>query len=304
MSTLKLPTLLVVTENPSVRVWVKKHLDQDFFIIDASRKKGAIEAAQTAALDFVIVDSELESFDALELCAALKQILRTLTPILLITGRLKRSYLDAALEAGVTDFLNQQLDPEELHVRVDTIRKSHALREKTQGISTSLPRANEDVSGAHLKDRVRLHDQALKMMKEAKNKGVLITLLIIGIERFDALRNQVGSSAIEEISSLCIERIKGSLSKEDLLIPSGEGKFIALLQNTSPEKARPLAEKLQKEAFKTPIETKQGSILLTLSIAISPLKEINDFNLMMDGSVKALKKVKDLIVPFEKKEKP
>ena len=91
MSTLKLPTLLVVTENPSVRVWVKKHLDQDFFIIDASRKKGAIEAAQTAALDFVIVDSELESFDALELCAALKQILRTLTPILLITGRLKRS---------------------------------------------------------------------------------------------------------------------------------------------------------------------------------------------------------------------
>ncbi|MBM3183709.1 MAG: response regulator [Chlamydiae bacterium] len=297
MSTLKLPTLLVVTENPSVRIWVKKHLDQDFFIIDTSRKKAALEAAQTAALDFVIVDSELEECDALELCSVLHKTLRTLTPILLITGRLKKSYLDAALEAGVTDFLNQQLDPEELQVRVATIRKNQSVREKTQGISAALPRGNEDLSTNFLKDRVLLHNRALNMLKEAKAKGVLITALIIGIDHFEETRSKIGYLSMEETLSSCMNQIKKHLGKDDLMIPSQDGRLIVLLQNASQEKAKLLAEMLKKELAKTPSQ-------ITLSIAVSSLEGTeNDFNLMMDSSSKALKKAKDLIVSIHKKEK-
>lgn len=138
MTHIKLPTLLAITNNPSVRFWIKKHLDEDFFIIDASEKRAALAVAQTASLDFIILDSEFEDCDALDLCRELKQILRSLTPILLMTGRLKRSFLDTAMEAGVTDFLNNRLDPEELQIRIATIRKAQALREKTQEASNAL----------------------------------------------------------------------------------------------------------------------------------------------------------------------
>ena len=143
MSKIKLPTLLAITDNPSVRYWIKKHLDEEFFIIDATKKSSAIVAAQTASLDFIIVDSELEDCDPLELCGELRRILRTLTPILLITGRLKKSFREEALQAGVTSFLADQLDFEELQSRIEEGTKAASLRQKTEEIGIAFKRKNK-----------------------------------------------------------------------------------------------------------------------------------------------------------------
>jgi PleD family two-component response regulator len=170
MNRLRLPTLLSVTDNASIRHWIKKHLDDQFFIIDASKKKKALEVAKTSALDFIILDADFEDCDVLELCAEMKQILRTLTPILLITGRLKKSFLDAALEAGVTDFLSNQLSLEELEARIAVIRKTHSLREKTQEASIALPKPIEELPSSRLKNRVRIQKEALKIVKKGKKE--------------------------------------------------------------------------------------------------------------------------------------
>lgn len=135
---MRLPTLLIISDNPSVRYWVKKHLEDQYFVLESVNRMSALEAIQTSQLDFIIIDSALEGTDPLELAAEMKQILRTLTPILLITGRLKRTYLESALEAGVTDFLNDQLDPEELSMRIATAKKARSLREKTSAFSASI----------------------------------------------------------------------------------------------------------------------------------------------------------------------
>jgi len=55
---IKLPTLLVVTDNPSIRFWVKKHLDEQFFVISAENRREAI-GAMNARLDFIILDEEM-----------------------------------------------------------------------------------------------------------------------------------------------------------------------------------------------------------------------------------------------------
>ena len=199
MRQLKLPTLLAVTDNPSVRFWIKKHLEEEFFIITAEKKQAALEAAKTAALDFIIVDGEFEESDALKLCAEMKQILRTLTPILLITGRLKKNYLDAAQEAGVTDFINNQLDPEELQIRIEAIRKGRSLREKTAEVSLAIPQKMEEPSGAYLRDRFLLHNQSLKLIADAKKEGVPITALILRIDHLNDIQNRIGYLISEQI---------------------------------------------------------------------------------------------------------
>ncbi len=301
MSKLKLPTLLCITDNPSVRFWIKKHLDDQFFIIDASKRGAAIAAAESASLDFIIVDSELEDCDAIELCAELKQILRSLSPILLITGRLKRSFLDAAMEAGVTDFLNNQLDPEELEMRIATIRKGQHLREKTQNLSGTLTQKREDYSSDYLKKRVLLHNQALNVLKEAKREGVPITALIIRIDHFDELQSRIGFTLSEEILSPFAELLQKFLGKTNLLIPSGEGRFIALLKHATPEKARIVAEEIRKGVAKTPVKNEK----LTVSIAVSSLEGTEtDFNRMVDSSFKALKTAQDHIISLDDKETP
>jgi len=291
MSRLKLPTLLCITENPSIRYWVKKHLDEEFFIIDASKPTAAIDVAQNTALDFIIVDSEMEECDPIKLCAEMKQILRTLVPVLLITGRLKKTYLDAAMEAGVTDFLNNQLDPEELHMRIRAIQKGHTLREKTQGASFALGKKKEEFSANSLKNKVMTQTNALKMIKEAKAEGVPIAALLVQLDRFDELRAHLGDLLSEQIILPLSNIMNKLITKNDLLIQKGEGRFIILLKNTKAETARPLAERLRTQIQRASFETKNGPIQLTISIVVSSLEESEQgLNQMVDSSLKILKK--------------
>ena len=139
----KQPTLLIIADNPSIRFWIKKHLDGQFFVLAAETRKEAMDALDTS-LDFIIVDAALESCDALDLCKQLSQLTqRTLVPILLITGRLKKSFRDKALKSGVTDFLSDQLDLEELEKRIKEGKKVAATRQKTEDLGLSIRRKNK-----------------------------------------------------------------------------------------------------------------------------------------------------------------
>lgn len=133
-----LPPLLLITENPSVRYFFKKHLESQFTLIEASREHTALQELCTSPLEVVVLDSHLESCDALELACKLRNR-NLLVPILLITGRLKKSFRDQALDAGVTDFLQEQLDLEEFETRIAILRKASESRKKTTECLQQIP---------------------------------------------------------------------------------------------------------------------------------------------------------------------
>lgn len=138
---LKLPTLLLISDNPSIEHWMKKNLEGQFYIIEESTQSSALEAAKSTALDLIILDSQLENCDPLELSHLLRQI-NTSISILLITGRLKKSYREEALASGVSDFLNDQLEINELRERIETGRKTAAMQKKTADISLQIKKKN------------------------------------------------------------------------------------------------------------------------------------------------------------------
>ena len=135
---LKLPTILIVADNPAVSVWIKKHLEHQFFIINAETKKATMDALHSS-LDFIIIDSGFEFCNALELAQEIyAKTARTTTPIFLITGKLKKSYRDKAKKAGVTEFLNADLDLDELLVRIKMGKKAAAIRQKTEDVTRAI----------------------------------------------------------------------------------------------------------------------------------------------------------------------
>ncbi|HSX26964.1 MAG TPA: response regulator [Chlamydiales bacterium] len=269
---IKIPTLLLIAENPSVRSWVKKHLNEQFFIIDATKRGEAIEAARHSPLDFVIVDSGFEDCDPLALCRELRQILHQWpTQIFLITGRLKKSYRDAALEAGVTDFLSHQLDLEELEAKIATGKKTASVREKTADLSTVIRAPKNEPS----------NDQALRLLAAAKIEKIPVTLLVLRLDPYE-----------EEILSEFTKVVKEQLKESDLLIPFSGGSFILLLPNMHLEAARNLGERLKKEIQRYRFETKKGPLYLTVSIAISPLEATE--NTFIDSAMKSLKQTHSL----------
>jgi len=281
---LKLPTLLVVTDNPTVRFWVKKHLDERYFVLSAEKRHEAIDALHSR-LDFIIVDSALETSDPLELCKELsKMTQKSLVPILLITGRLKKSFRDKAQSCGVTDFLSDQLDPDELEIRISTGQRAASARDKTSDISLSIKMPAVHFPSQSLKNKFVLTDAGLRLLAESKQENSPVALLILQVDVFAEMVNA------PDMSLALTAYVHQMLREKDVLIPSTEGRLILLLANTKPDAARLIAERLREKIRLHRFSTKAGPQELTVSIAVSSIEPSEKgFSKMIDSAVKSLK---------------
>lgn len=287
---LQIPILLIVADNPSITFWIKKHLTEQFFIIDASTRREALDALD-GRIDFIIVDSSFENCDPLELCKEMSQkTVGSLIPILLITGRLKKSFRDHALDSGVTDFLSDQLDLEELETRIAIGKKATLARKKTSGLSSAIHIPKKELSSAYLKKKFLLNNQALHLLAEAKTQDKPIALLFVRIDDFAQLQDRFGYQIADEILIPFSDFVSHFLSEDDLLMPSSEGGFVLLLPNRETKAIKSVAEQFHKEILSHPFSTYQGPIHLTVSIAFSPL-EANEgaFNRTIESAIQSLR---------------
>lgn len=162
----QLPTLLVISENPSVRVWIKKHLEAQFFILTAENREEALQALH-ARLDCILVDANLEELDLFPLCKTLSQATqKQLTPIFLITGKLKKSFREKALQYGVTDFLSDPLDLEEFAMKMKESTKKTTAAQKTEEISATFKTTKPSRSSSSLKEKLILPGKEKKSKQE------------------------------------------------------------------------------------------------------------------------------------------
>ena len=288
--TIQIPILLIVSDNPSIVFWIKKYLSEQFFVLAASNRTGAIDALN-GKIDFILVDAALQDCDPLDLCKALsKKTAVHLTPILLITSRLKKSYREKALESGVTDFLSDQLDLDELETRIAIGKKAASAREKTEPFSSLVHTPKKELSIGYLKKKFLLSNRALQILAKAEETGKPISFLYLHIDRFNELEQRYSGAIAEEVLIPFSELVHHLLPETDLLIPSSEGGFILLLPNMKDSAAKLKAEELRKEIQGHRFDTQQGILHFTVSIAyseISPNQEA--YNLALKSAVKALR---------------
>lgn len=287
----KPPTLLVIADNPSVRFWMKKYLKDLFFVLDTANRDEALQTIKNSFLDFIIIDGSLDTCDPLKLCKEIREITRSNSiPILLITGRLKKSYLDQALDAGVTDFLNNELDIEELEMRIATGKKASSLREKTEDLASILQAPKKEISKSFFKNKFWMHDQALRLLAAAKIEKVNVLLLVLRIDGLAEMQEKEGIRDTDQILSQVSETLAGKIREGDLLIPSSDGQWILLLPNTEIEEGHRLAEHLRKTVQKSRYGEPNHPTHLTLSIVLSSLETSEDsFNHMVDAAIKAFR---------------
>lgn len=254
------PTLLLIADNPSIWHWIKKNLENEFYLIYANYQNDAVEQAKSTKLDFIVLDSRFEECDALALARELRRA-NLAVPILLITGNLKKSFRDEAVQSGVSDFLNEELAIEEMKARIAVGEKTAMVRKKTNQISAKI-KAPPPPPPHVFKHKAVLNGQAIALLSNAKEEP--IALLLIRIDHYAGIG--------EAIAAPLSERLQQSLRTGDVLIPSSEGLFIALLPRTPIEEARTIAETLRRAIPKEPFQLPDRRCHATISIVISPLR--------------------------------
>ena len=125
-----IPRILVVDDDPVVRTVTAASLSAAGFTVDeADGGIAALERAQEAPPDLVVLDVEMPGMGGIETCVALRQQPETRdVPVLIATGFADSETIDRAFEAGATDFVEKPIDVHLLRYRIRfMLRASSAI---------------------------------------------------------------------------------------------------------------------------------------------------------------------------------
>ncbi|EKE04461.1 MAG: hypothetical protein ACD_20C00070G0001 [uncultured bacterium] len=107
------PVLLIVTQDLPTKLFIRHNLEEKYHILEKTTFEETLQAVESTKIDIVIVDDKIQN--AIDLCFQMKKRKRLFTtPIILITGSLKKAYKEKAVKAGVFDCLLTPLKDEEL----------------------------------------------------------------------------------------------------------------------------------------------------------------------------------------------
>ena len=112
-------TILVVDDDPGIRVVLKAYLARDYRVLEAEDGDAALRQLKDESVDLVLLDVYLPGASGMEVCRAIKQGARDgMLPVLMLTSADWQDVRNEGLEAGADDFLLKPADRRELLLRV------------------------------------------------------------------------------------------------------------------------------------------------------------------------------------------
>ena len=117
--------VLVVEDDPTVREVVVRYLEREGLAVDAvADGEAALEHADLAWPDLVVLDLMLPRIDGIEVCRRLRA--RAPVPVIMLTARGDEDDRVTGLELGADDYVSKPFSPRELTARVKAVLRRSA----------------------------------------------------------------------------------------------------------------------------------------------------------------------------------
>lgn len=108
-------TILIADDEPSVRLTLRKILDKDYNIVEATNGQEALDIARGQRLDLILMDLMMPKMDGYTACSKLKADLTTKpVPVIMLTAvghELNKKY---AAEMGAVGYVTKPFTIQEL----------------------------------------------------------------------------------------------------------------------------------------------------------------------------------------------
>lgn len=240
--------LLVVDDDLVDRLAIRRAIEQsglDAAIEEAGDADEALAKLDGNELDCLLLDQDLPGRSGVEIASEIRAAGRRV-PIVFVTGRQNEELLQAAVDAGVTDFIpKNDLSPRRLALRIKfAIRIGRAEAESARAVerATAAARARDEILAVVSHDlRGPLH--AISLATEALKDEVTgsATRYIGAIERASARAERLISDLLEasaiENGALQLTRapidaaaiLRQAAAEHELLAKESGGKIVAHL---------------------------------------------------------------------------
>ncbi len=266
------PSVLLITQNSYQRTYIKRVLKNSFFVIECIDSFSAVDWMKNIPIDLIILDQKTLDSTWVILCQHIRQLPSYhTTPILLITNNHKKRFFLEALNQGISDFIHEPLNSEELYQRVVVTLQTNLVNKKMTLITQKIKKQGAPPPlQKELKLRFVTTEEAIKEISKAKQFHRPLCLILLEIDDLKKLYELFPKTTIKGMIHEVENFLKSRLRKFDVLMPQGEGRFLILLPKTSHRAAMMIAETVRKEVHDAHFFPRKKDITLTFSMGVIP----------------------------------
>lgn len=114
---------------------------------------------------------------------------------------------------------------------------------------------------------------ARKFGDAARSRGEPLGLMIVDIDKFKTVNDDLGHFAGDEVLKEFCRRIESQLRDTDCLGRLGGEEFLVILPNTPPRECVARAERMRTLLSATPLTLEDGDIALTMSLGVTEYRD-------------------------------
>ena len=116
--------ILIVDDEIQVCELLKAYLEKDGYeVITALDGKSALEEANRAKPDLILLDLGLPEINGLDVCRTIRS--RSSVPIIMLTARVEETDKIIGLEIGADDYITKPFSPREVMARIRAVLRRH-----------------------------------------------------------------------------------------------------------------------------------------------------------------------------------
>lgn len=243
-----------------------------------------------ARFDLVVLDLGLPDIDGIELCRRVRQE-RTLArvPILVVTAYSDEEHIEAAFEAGATDYLSKPVRSRELVARISAALRDQRDRQRLsaatdhlQGVAAELRRNNEKLQRlatvdplTQLANRRQFNIGFQREWRRAARSGASLAVVMIDIDHFHTFNELHGHLAGDQ----CLVEVAHTLlaigqRPTDVVARWGGEEFVYVLPDADAAGAQRVGEKIRAavEALGIGHGGSTASPYVTVSVGVAAVR--------------------------------
>ncbi len=273
----KLPTFLLLTDNPLVRAFFEGVIAkiEDNALIIASSKLEALEYLDRTYISIIVIDEKTPYLELIPLCTDIRVLKDyTHTPILIITAHLKKSFIRNLIKAGATDFLREPLEEDEFLIRMEMAAEVTETQAKMATLPSRMPKAI--FSNTSLEHRTVVGDRASKLIGQALSEKTQLALLLLEIDQYPQILETRGENVAHALTLDFENHLQKLVRSQDLLYNQNHGKFAVFLPKTSCKAATFIAKNISEYLDSEIFSAENIRFTLTVSIGITSLGQTGD----------------------------
>lgn len=271
---------LFINSNPKDQQFIGQLTNQftqtEVALSHAKSADEAIERLNNSHIDIVLMGTEAELTNRLNLLNNLSRSEHFVPPVLILTHKQTQSSQENCLKSGAIDNIDfSELSPALLERSV-----SYAIRHKADELRLLKLAHHDPLTG--LSNRLAFKNHLIKHMAQSKRSGDLLALLIIDLDNFKLVNDTLGHDIGDKVLISAAEHLQENVRETDLVARLGGDEFaIIATQLHSTRDAAILARNIIEHCyFKQPGTLIEIAISCSIGIALFPTDGVNHNSLM------------------------